>query len=153
MIQGDWLRSKMRRCKDLADGLWREDLGASVVEFALIVPFLFSLAIGIVEMSNLFFIRSTLGDVVRDAVRRCAVGALDKSGTEQLVLQKVAETIDFTGNVRVSETEVDEQNTDVTVTLTVPLQNLLLFQNLSGGLVTFGGSDPDMTFSATMLKY
>lgn len=162
MIQGYRSQSKRCRTNGLAKGLWREDLGASLVEFALLIPFLMSLMIGIIEMSNVFFIRSALNEVVRDAARRFAVGALDESGTEQLVLRKVAETIDSKGSVQVTETEDEEANkksgnkvtnADVTVTLSVPLQELLLFRNLSGGLVTFGGAKPNLVFSATMLKY
>ena len=144
-------RESLRNCGKA--GIWLEDLGASLIEFALIVPFLISLTIGIVEMSNVFYVRNVLNEAVRDATRRFAVGALDKNGTENLVRQKVTDTIGSTGEVLVTETPVDGDNTDVTVSVSVPLQNLLLFESLSGGLVTFGGSNPNLTFSATSLKY
>ena len=134
-------------------GIWLEDRGASVIEFALIVPFLMSLTIGIVEMSNVFYVRNVLNEAVRDATRRFAVGALDQLATENLVRQKVTEAIGASAEVLVTETPVDDDNTDVTVSVSVPLQNLLLFESLSGGLVTFGGSNPNLTFSATSLKY
>ena len=152
----------MRRAKGLVDRLWSGDLGASMVEFTLLLPFLMSLAIGIAEMSNVFFIRNVLNEVVRDAARRFAVGAMDKTETENLVLQKVAESINSTGKVIITESKDEGEkdgsgdegiNNDVTVALTVPLQDLLLFENLSGGLITLGDSDPKLTFSATMLKY
>jgi Flp pilus assembly protein TadG len=162
MIQGNQTSSKMRWIKDLVKGLWSGELGASLVEFALLLPFLLSLAIGIAEMSNVFFIRNVLNEVVRDAARRFAVGAMDKSETEKLVLQKVAESINSTGKVIITESKdegkKDESgdkgiNNDVTVALTVSLQDLLLFENLSGGLITLGDSTPKLTFRATMLKY
>ena len=161
MIQGDQLLSKFRRASIPFLGRWRDNSGASIVEFALLVPFLLTLTIGIAEMSNVFFIRTALNEVVRDAARRFAVGALDKIQTEQLVLQKVAETIDTTGEVQVTETEEGGEengssssasNDEVTVVLTVSLQDLLLFETL-GGVVTFGGANTKLTFSATMLKY
>lgn len=124
-----------------------------MIEFALIVPFLISLTIGIVEMSNVFYTRTVLNEVVRDATRRFAIGILDKEGTEDLVRQKVTETTGSNGDVRVTETPIDDENTDVTVSVSIPLQNLLLFESLSGGLVTFGGSNPNLTFSATSLRY
>ncbi len=124
-----------------------------MIEFALIVPFLMSLTIGIVEMSNVFYVRNVLNEAVRDATRRFAIGVLDKDGTEDLVRQRVTETIGSKSDVRVTETPIDDDNTDVTVSVTVPLQNLLLFESLSGGLVTFGGSNPNLTFSATSLRY
>jgi Flp pilus assembly protein TadG len=134
-------------------GIFLEDLGASVIEFALVVPFLISLTIGIVEMSNVFYIRNVLNEAVRDATRRFAVGALDKDGTEIFVRQKISETIGSTGEVLVVETPIEGDSIDVTVSVSVQLQDLLLFDSLSGGLVTFGGSNPNLTFSATSLKY
>ena len=131
----------------------RGDQGASLIEFALIVPFLLSLTIGIIEMSNVFYIRNVLNEAVRDATRRFAIGALDKVGIEDLIRQKVTDTIGVNGKILVTETPIDDDNTDVTVSVTVPLQNVLLFEALSGGIVTFGGSDPNLTLSATSLKY
>ncbi|MEL6961618.1 MAG: TadE family protein [Pseudomonadota bacterium] len=138
---------------DKETSIRRGDRGASLIEFALIVPFLLSLTIGIVEMSNVFYIRNILNEAVRDATRRFAIGALDKVGTEDLIQQRVTDTIGFNGKVLVTETPIDDDNTDVTVSVTVPLQSLLLFQSLSGGFVTIGGSNPNLTFSATSLKY
>lgn len=131
----------------------RGDQGASLIEFALIVPFLLSLTIGIIEMSNVFYTRNVLNEAVRDATRRFAIGALDKVGIEDLIRQKVTDTIGVKGKIRVTETPIDDENTDVTVSVTVPLQNVLLFEALSGGIVTFGGSNPNLTLSATSLKY
>lgn len=170
MIQGYQIPASRHRAQRLITSFWRGNQGASLVEFALIVPFLLSLMVGIVEMSNVFFVRNALGEVVRDATRRFAVGALDKAETEKFVLKKVADTINATGKVQVTETD-DEGNdkdkksgkekrsesqaaiTDVTVSLTVSLKDLLLFKDLSGGLIEIGGGSSDLTLSASMLKH
>jgi hypothetical protein len=121
------------------------------------------LTIGIVEMSNAFYIRNILNETVRDAARRFAIGAMNPDQTEAFILEKVAEIIDANASVVVTESDTTEAEKskeageasidDVTITLTVPFDDILLFENLSGGLITFAGSNPNMTFSATMLKY
>jgi len=129
------------------------DRGAAMAEFALLLPFLLALTVGIIEMSNVFYVRSVLNEMVRDTTRRVAIGALDETGAKTLVLQKVAEAIDSKGDVQVTESTIEGDNTDVTIVLSVPLRDLFLFDNLSGGLMALGESSKDLTMTATMLKY
>lgn len=55
---------------------WRDQGGASAVEFALIAPLLFALLLGIIQYGSLFFIEARMTDTARDTARRLAVGDL-----------------------------------------------------------------------------
>lgn len=108
--------------------------------------------IGVVELSNLFFMRHVFNDLVGDAARRLAVGALDEAGTEKFVLSKLAETSNSKGDVQISESKMSENVTDVTVSLSIPINDVLLFGSLTGRFIASGDHAPNLTHSATMLK-
>jgi Flp pilus assembly protein TadG len=55
---------------------WRDQGGASAVEFALIAPLLFSLLLGIIQYGSLFLVQARMADTARDTARRLAVGDL-----------------------------------------------------------------------------
>lgn len=124
--------------------------GAGAVEFALIVPFLLLMIVAIVEMSNLYFTRNLLSEITRDATRRFAVGALEETEVEAFVLKRLAENTSVTGEVDVAETEVDGI-TDVTLSLSVPFADILLFDQL---IETLWSSAPqNLSVNATMMKH
>jgi Flp pilus assembly pilin Flp len=52
---------------------WRDDRGAAVIEFALIVPLLLLLLFGIIDMSRAFYTLNNLASAVREGARRGAV--------------------------------------------------------------------------------
>ncbi|MEM8948255.1 MAG: TadE/TadG family type IV pilus assembly protein [Pseudomonadota bacterium] len=123
---------------------------AGTVEFALILPFILLMIVAIIEMSNLYFMRNMLSEITRDATRRFAVGALEKADVEAFVLKRLAETSDVTGTVNVAETEVDGI-TDVTLSLSVPFADVLLFDELVEKLWT--GGPQNISVNATMMKH
>ncbi|MGY2129218.1 TadE/TadG family type IV pilus assembly protein [Blastococcus sp. SYSU DS0617] len=55
------------------DGRLRDERGASAVEFALIVPLLLVLVIGIVEFGHAFQVQGTLSAAAREGVRAMAL--------------------------------------------------------------------------------
>ncbi len=124
--------------------------GAGAVEFALIVPFLLLMILAIVEMSNVYFTRNILSEITRDATRRFAVGALEKGEVEKFVLKRLAENTNVTGKVAVDETEVDGV-ADVTLSLSVPFADVLLFDQLVEKL--WSGAPENLSVNATMMKH
>lgn len=133
----------------------RFDFGASAIEFALIVPFLLMLTGGIVEMTNLFFIRSQLNEIVRDATRRLAVEAISPDEARKFVSDKLATMTTAKGDVNVSETIDDKgkEATDVTVSLSVPLKDVLIFDFVADSLGGSGKTPPGLSVAVTMFKY
>ena len=123
---------------------------AGTVEFALILPFILLMIVAIIEMSNLYFTRNMLSEIARDATRRFAVGALEKDDVEAFVLARLAETSDVTGTVNVAETEVDGIE-DVTLSLSVPFSDVLLFDQLVEKL--WSGGPQNISVNATMMKH
>ncbi|NJO37160.1 MAG: pilus assembly protein [Rhizobiales bacterium] len=138
-------RRKVRHALKGSDG----QQGAGAIEFALIVPFLLVLIVGIVEMSNIYFMRNQLGEIVREATRRLAVGALETSAAEAFVLARLAETSDVEGEVAVAENEADDV-VDVTISLSVPFAEILLFDQALATL--WSGAPSHLTVDATMMK-
>lgn len=139
----------------LFSGMVRLDAGASAVEFALIIPFLLVLAGGIVEMTNLFFVRSELNEIVRDATRRFAVDALTLDETRQYVADQVAEATSAQGGITVSESakQGDDGTKDVTVSLDIPVQDILIFDFVASAIKIPGGEPRNLSVSVTMLKH
>ncbi|MGI9433882.1 MAG: TadE/TadG family type IV pilus assembly protein [Geminicoccaceae bacterium] len=137
--------------------LLRKDSGASAVEFALLVPFILMLTAGIIEMTNLYFVRNQLNEIVRDATRQLAVGALEASEARKLVLAKLAEITDASGKVEVRETNDDddkeEEAVDVTVLLSVSLKDVLMFGKAAESVMSSGGDGSLITVSASMFKH
>jgi len=120
------------------------------VEFALMIPFILLLIIGIIEMSNVYFIRNQLSEIARDATRRLAVDALEATEVEGYVLRRLAETTDAQARVWVTETEVDDI-VDVSLSLSVPFADILLFDQM---IESIWSSAPEtLTVSATMMKH
>lgn len=131
----------------------RLDVGASAIEFALIIPFLLMLAGGIVEVTNLFFVRSQLNEIVRDATRRLAVDAFTQNEARQYVADQLAKTTDARGDVTVVETtEKDEDSTDVTVSLDVPLKDILIFDFVAKTFEAPGNEPYRLSVAVTMFK-
>ncbi len=124
--------------------------GAGAVEFALIVPFLLLLIVAIIEMSNVYFTRTILSEITRDATRRFAVGALEEADVRAFVLNRLAENTNVTGTVAVDETEADGV-TDVTLSLSVSFADVLLFDQLVGKL--WSSAPENLSVTATMMKH
>lgn len=127
-----------------------DERGVGAIEFALILPFILMLVVGIIEMSNVFFMRNQLNEIARDATRRFAVGAMDEAEVRTFVLKRVAQTTQAQASVDVAETETDDV-VDVSLSLSVPFADVLLFDHLIEHL--WSGAPQDLSVSATMMKY
>lgn len=127
-----------------------DERGVGAVEFALIIPFLLMLIVGIVEMSNVYFMRNQLSEIARDATRRFAVGALDETEVKTFVLKRLAQATDADGSVVVTETDVGDV-VDVSLSLSVPFADVLLFDHLIDSL--WAGAPDALSVSATMMKH
>jgi Flp pilus assembly protein TadG len=55
---------------------WRDQSGASAVEFALVAPLLFTLLMGVIQYGSLFLIQSRMTDTARDTARGLALGII-----------------------------------------------------------------------------
>jgi Flp pilus assembly protein TadG len=99
---------------------FRDQRGASAVEFAIIVPVLFMIVFGIIGFGIAFMQVQTIRGAVREGARISAVGA-----TASQVQQKVEDA--STGIVPAAEVDVTScpgQNTTVDTTATFDTQQL-----------------------------
>lgn len=129
------------------------ELGASAVEFALLVPFLLLLITGIVELTNVYFVRSQMTEVARDAARRVATGAFSEDEAVKFVSKKLAETTDAPPKVEVTETELGKNDgVDISVSLSVPLKDVVMFDLIGTGTDRLSDHPATLSASATMLK-
>lgn len=145
---------RQRQQATLPSLLARHDLGAGAVEFALIIPFLLMLAGGIVEMANLYFVRSQLNEIVRDATRRLAVDAFSEDEARKFIRDQLSQTTDAEGEINVAETkEQGDEATDVTVSISVPLKDILIFDVLADIFVGSDKGSSDLSVSVTMFKH
>ena len=139
--------------------------GVSAVEFALIIPFILMLTMGIIELSNVYYMRSQLSEIARDSVRRLAIGAQEEKAVVLHALERLEQTTGAKGKIEIAESgggdDDDDDDDDgkrsrggeiedVTMTLSVPFSDVLLFD----GLVEHLWADFPTTLSvnATMIK-
>lgn len=112
------------------------------------------LTCGIIEMTNVFFVRSQINEIVRDTTRRVAVDALTMDQAHQYITDQLAGAAATGSEVTIVETEDEASATsDVTVSLNVPLRDLMIFDFAADALETGGAPPPQLSFSATMLKH
>ena len=127
-----------------------DERGVGAIEFALMLPVVLTLIVGIIEMSNVYFMRNQLNEIARDATRRFAVGSLDESQLKTFVLKRVAETTRAKASVDVTETEADDI-VDVSLSLSVPFADVLMFDQLIESL--WSGAPKNLSVNTTMMKY
>ena len=103
--------------------------GAAVLEFAFLMPVLILILAGIVQFGMALFLRSSMLDTAQDVARRMAVGDLTTSPQVVSFVQD-----NMTGWVTPSVTAVWPDTgigeTDVSVTLTVPMSDAVPFDLL-----------------------
>jgi Flp pilus assembly pilin Flp len=146
----EW-RGFARRCRCRAAQLhrrlaaWRRDeRGASAVEFALVLPLLLALLLGIIQYGSLFLIQSRMNDTARDTARRLAVGDLpSESDAERFAREQLA---DWPATFVVKATLPKAPDRDVIVTITVPATDAAMLNIVSFGL------EGDMKSEFYMLK-
>jgi Flp pilus assembly protein TadG len=123
---------------------WRDQRGASAVEFALIAPLLFALLLGTIQYGSLFLIQNRMTDAARDTARRMAVGDLATESDAEAYA--VAQLADLSPRFAATATLPHPPDHDVSVTITVPKEDAAWV-----GLVGFG-MDGNLTAQFHMLK-
>jgi len=125
-------------------GFWRDQSGASAVEFALIAPLLFTLLLGTIQYGSLFLVQNRMVDTARDTARRLAVGDLaTESDAEQYAKGQLA---DVSPQFAATASLPHPPDHDVSVTITVPKEDVA-WVNLVGL-----GMDGNLTAQFHMLK-
>ncbi len=112
-------------------GFTRSEGGASAVEFALVLPLLVAMVGGIIEFGAIFFLQNNMVNVAREEARRVAIGELTET---QAIASAKAGLVDWgaTFQVQVVDpvTTADPNDTDVVVTITVPIADAMIIDIL-----------------------
>lgn len=122
------------------------EAGQAMVEFALIVPLLALLAMGVVDLGRVFFTYEALANATREGARYCALHLGDSTGTGRRVRAELGGRVipDLSGTVCPAASAVTTGD-PVTVSASATVD---LVTPLIGNLV---GSDPLVVrASATM---
>ncbi|MHA7188766.1 TadE/TadG family type IV pilus assembly protein [Arthrobacter sp. MDT2-16] len=104
--------------------------GAVAVEFALVVPLLILLLLGIIEVSRAFNAQATLASAARESVRVVAIGKNDSDAVNIAISAAEFLTPDLdASNIAVSRSPVGASNTcpsgsTATVTITYTMSTL-----------------------------
>jgi Flp pilus assembly pilin Flp len=109
--------------------LRRNEKGAAIVEFALVVPLLLLLLWGIVDIGRAFYTLNNLASAVREGARTAAVMATDPTTTANKTLIKTAVTTAFTPigpPLKPESVFVTLANRQVTVKASYPFAPLVL---------------------------
>jgi Flp pilus assembly protein TadG len=123
-------------------GRWRNEDGASAVEFALIAPIAIFLFVGIVQFGALFFLQNTMAATAHDLARRLAVGAVSTVEAEEIAQERLA---NWPAAFDIAITEPTPH--DIAMTISVSITDAL-FVDIS----RFLGGDGNLTAQATMRK-
>jgi len=117
--------------------------GAAIVEFAVVLPLLMTILLGIIEYGWVFMVRQTLQNAAREGSRLVVLQTSVAPYTN--VLNRVAAVMAPT-RLSTYDTELTRDGCDETVTVTVPYNDV----SLMGGF--FGTHDYDLVGSCTMRK-
>ena len=116
--------------------LGRDQRGQSTVEFALVVPILLLLVLGIMEFGRAYSSNLALQNAVREGARLAITGATDAQ-----VVQRVkdsAPTLDTTQLTVTVSPATRRQGDNVSITATYNFKYITpIIQNISGSLATF----------------
>lgn len=108
---------------------WRDDRGAAVIEFALVVPLLLLLLFGIIDMSRAFYTLNNLASAVREGARRAAVMSTDPTTPANKAVIRATVTTAFMPigpSLRPESVFVTLANRQVTVQASYPFAPLML---------------------------
>lgn len=93
---------RRRRSFSALQGLWRDQNGASLVEFSLLAPVLLSLGLGMTELGRFFYQYQLVVEGMRDAGRYIArLDPTDTTNQSNAANLAVTGTIDGSGDPRV----------------------------------------------------
>jgi Flp pilus assembly protein TadG len=117
--------------------------GAAAVEFALVVPLLVLLLLGIVEYSKAFQVQATLADAAREGARVMAL-ANDVSSARSAAKSAAASTVTLT-DAQISVTPTSCAGASLTTSVKVTISYR---QPFASGFL--GGTGVDLTGTAVM---
>ena len=136
-----------RRLRAFWRRLRRDQAGTSAVEFALVAPILVAMLGGIVEIGHLFMVQAELTATTREAVRRIATDVMDEEETAAFVHDRFAGIPQDAMTIAITSVELDSGRTDVTVNLSVPVEEVALFN-----MTHLFPDDLSLDVSGTMVK-
>jgi Flp pilus assembly protein TadG len=109
-----------------------------VVEFALILPVLALLTLGVVDLGRAFYQYEALANAAREGARYCALHPGDASGTQTQVAREVSGTV---ASVTSSGCSATAKGQPVTITAQAPFSPVTpLIRNLVGNPMTVGAT-------------
>lgn len=123
---------------------WRDQGGASAVEFALIAPLLFTLLLGIIQYGSLFLIQGRMTDTARDTARRLVVG--DLANESDAETYAAAQLSDMSPRFKVTASLPNPPDRDVSIVITVPKADVAWVNFVGLGM------EGDLTAQFHMLK-
>lgn len=121
-----------------ADVVRRED-GQAITEFALILPVLVALLLGIIQFGIVFNNYLTITDAARAGARKAAVSRFigDNGASAKTTAQNSAQQLDQTAlKVTVTSTNWNVPGSDVNVTVTYPYSINILGWTVKAGDLT-----------------
>ncbi len=98
--------------------------GASVVEFALVTPFLVLMFTGIIQFGAMFFLQNHMTLVARNTVRNVAVGEMSTKSAKTFAEGKL---LNWPGTFTVG---ITESGADVSVAITIPMEDAAIIDFL-----------------------
>jgi Flp pilus assembly protein TadG len=104
--------------------IWRDERGQSLVEFALVLPVLLLILVGIFNFGVLFYSDIVINEAARDAARYASIGV---SQTEILqVIGQDCQTLNVSQvNTSISQPYPQSSGMPVTITITYPVPIML----------------------------
>lgn len=86
--------------------------GGAAVEFALVLPLILAMLVGIWELGRMIEVQQTLTNAAREGGRRAATGQWDQDAVKQAVHQYLDNAGYPTDNVEITVTNLDRTGTD-----------------------------------------
>ena len=110
---------------------WRDQSGVAAVEFAFIIPLLVIIFAGIVQFGAIFFLQNNMTNVAREVSRSLSVGTIetDSEATTMANSKLINWGVNFSINTKIPDPS-DPNDTDFTVTISVPLSEAAIFDIL-----------------------
>jgi Flp pilus assembly pilin Flp len=132
MVNVGLSRPFRRLVPEQATNLWCDERGAAAVEFAMVLPFLVMLLLGIIQYGSLFLLQREMHDAARETARGMALGALKtESDAEEFALARLA---NWSGRFRAQAEFPDPPDHDVTVVISVPMGEAALLNIVDIGM-------------------
>lgn len=107
--------------------LGHDECGGSAIELALAAPVLLLILVGTVEAAHLYLVQSELTSAARQAARRLAVNAMTVDQTEAFVRARLSEVTQAVITVDVASGALQQNQADLTVYVSVPMRDVMLF--------------------------